>query len=142
MQCAFARSPAVSMAAVPILVVEDSRNMQIALQNLFHAMRGFEVVAVAESEGAATEWVHQHQNGWDLAVVDLLLQDGSGFNLIPRLKSANPKGHVIVFSEFATPALKDKCATLGADASFLKSELSEFVAYVDEFDGRRTAIYS
>lgn len=117
------------------LIVEDSRNMQSALQDLLNAMAGLEVIATAVGEAQATDWIYHHRNGWELAVVDLLLQDGSGFHLVHRLKSEHAGGHVVVFSEFATPALKAKCLALGADAVFLKSDLAGFVAHVEQFAG-------
>jgi DNA-binding NarL/FixJ family response regulator len=121
------------VATVRTFIIEDSRSMQAALRDLLLTLPGFEVVATAATEERATEWVLEKDTAWDLAVVDLLLQDGSGFNVVRRLRGAHPGGHIVVFSEFATSALKDKCIALGADAAFLKSDLSAMVRYLEDF---------
>jgi hypothetical protein len=40
-----------------------------------------------------------------------------------------------VFSDFATPAIAEKCRTFGADAVFRKSEVREFTAYLEALAG-------
>lgn len=118
---------------IPVLIIEDSRNMQTALRDLLLTIPGVVIVGTVGTEGDATDWIHHHKTEWELAVVDLILREGSGFHLLRRLKSANPEGHVLVFSEYATAALKDKCVALGADAVFLKSELPAMVRHVEQY---------
>lgn len=117
------------MGSVPVLIVEDSRNMQVALGDLLRSI-GCQVVGTVGSELAAAEWVHQHRSEWRVAVLDLMLEDGSGFGVLGRLHREFPDRTLVVFSEFATPAIKEKCIALGASAAFLKSELEEFVHFV------------
>jgi DNA-binding NarL/FixJ family response regulator len=105
--------------------------LQSALKELVETVGGWRIAATAATEMEATEWLHQHPQGWELAVVDLLLQDGSGFGLIQRCRSAHPQGRIVVFSEYASPALKQKCSAIGADAVFLKSELPRFLDYIE-----------
>jgi two-component system, OmpR family, response regulator len=130
---------AVPAASIAVLIVEDSRGMQAALRDLLQTLPGFEVVATVATEERATEWITENRTGWRLALVDLLLQEGSGFNIVRRLRSANPDGHVIVFSEFATAALREKCIALGADAAFLKSDLPAMVRYLEQFGREQDA---
>lgn len=118
------------MADIPVLLVEDSLNVQSALKELIDSIRPFRVAAIRDSEGRATEWLLDRKNQWRVAVVDLLLRDGAGFNVVSRLRSAYPQGHIVVFSEFATAALKQKCFALGADAVFLKSELAALIEHL------------
>lgn len=114
-----------------VLLVEDSPPLQAALKEMIEAVAGWEVVGVAGGETQATDWLHKHRRGWDLAVLDLLLQEGSGFGLVQRCRMENPAGHVVVYSEYATPALKEKCIAMGAEAVFLKSELPQFIGYLE-----------
>lgn len=113
----------------PVLIVEDSRNMQAALCDLLRSI-GCQVVGTVGSELAAVEWMLQHRSEWRLAVLDLMLEDGSGFGVLGRLHREFPDRTIVVFSEFATPAIKEKCVALGASAAFLKSELKEFVDFL------------
>lgn len=115
---------------VPVFIVEDSHHMQHALRELVQSVGAFRVVETALGETSATEWLLKHRP-WQLAIVDLLLVDGSGFGLVRRCRAERPDSKVVVFSEYASPAVKKRCLELGADAAFLKSELKSFVHYLE-----------
>lgn len=117
---------------IPVFIVEDSSNMRSALQQLVEEIGAFRVVATAAGESEATAWLQDLAPEWQVAITDLILADGSGYGVIRRFKSARPDGKVIVFSEYATPAVKERCLQLGADAAFLKSELKSFVRFLEE----------
>jgi DNA-binding NarL/FixJ family response regulator len=121
--------------ACRVFLVEDSRNMQSALADLLDSLGGFVVAGQELGETQATAWSEQHAKDWDVAIVDLVLENGSGFHLFQRLLRENPKGRVVVFSEYATPVLKQKCLALGAHAVFRKSELSEFTRFLESIRG-------
>lgn len=116
--------------AISTLVVEDSKDMQAALRDLFSTLGGFDVVAVASTETEATELLFDYQGNWQLLTLDLLLAEGSGFNLIQRAKVYPSAGKVVVLSDYVTPVIKLKCLNLGADAVFSKSESKHFADYV------------
>lgn len=116
---------------IPVFLVEDSPHMQSALQELLQSVGPFRIVNTAAGETSATDWLLK-RNLWEVAVVDLLLADGSGYGLVSRCKSTRPEGKVVVFSEFATPAVKERCHELGADAAFLKSEMKSFIHYLEQ----------
>jgi two-component system OmpR family response regulator len=116
--------------AVNTLVVEDSKGMQSALQELFSTLGGFNIIAMTASESEATDLLHAHQGRWQLLTLDLLITEGSGFNLIHRAKSMQCAGKVVVLSDFATPGIEKKCRDLGADAVFTKGDAKAFAAYV------------
>ncbi|HEX7891486.1 MAG TPA: response regulator [Ramlibacter sp.] len=116
--------------AFPVLIIEDSQHMQSALRDLVQSVGHFRVVKTATGETNATDWLQQHCP-WKVAIVDLMLAEGSGFGVVRRCKSEKPDGKVVVFSEFASPAVKERCLALGADAAFLKSELKSFIHYLE-----------
>jgi DNA-binding NarL/FixJ family response regulator len=117
---------------VPVFIVEDSPHMQSALRELLAVTGAFEVVGTAGSETEATDWLQRHQSAWRIAILDLLLAEGSGFGLVPRCRGNDPQVKVVVFSEFASPAVKDRCLQLGADAAFLKSDMNSFIHYLEQ----------
>jgi DNA-binding NarL/FixJ family response regulator len=121
--------------AVRVFMVEDSRPMQELLQGLLESLGGFELVGMATNETSATEWLLRHQGGWDLAIIDLLLAEGSGFTLVSRLNK-EPSGAVVVFSDFVTPAVRQRCIRLGADGVISKGQFGELRAYLQAFPGR------
>ena len=120
---------------VRVLIVEDSKPMQELVGDLLESVGGFEVVGMASNETAATEWLLRHRGVWDLAIVDLLLAEGSGFTLITRCNK-EPGGAVLVFSDFVTPVVRQRCIRLGADGVISKAQFGELRAYLQAFPGR------
>lgn len=120
---------------VRVLIVEDAKPMQELVSDLLESVGGFEVVGMASNETAATEWLLRHRGGWDLAIVDLLLAEGSGFTLITRCNK-EPGGAVLVFSDFVTPVVRQRCIRLGADGVISKAQFGELRAYLQAFPGR------
>jgi len=118
-----------------VFLVEDQKPMQQLVRDLLESVSGFELVGTASSETAATDWLQSHQGGWDLAIVDLLLAEGSGFTLITRCNN-EPSGAVVVFSDFVTPGVRQRCIRLGADGVISKGEFRELRAYLQAFPGR------
>lgn len=120
-----------------MFLVEDSINMQLAMRELFDPMAGFEVIASARSEMGAIDWLLQNPATWDVASLDLMLGDGSGYNLIRRCRAAAPAAKIVVFSEYVTEVVRGHCVTIGADAAFNKSQIKEYAAYMDELRDSR-----
>ena len=109
--------------------------MQELIGDLLESVGGFEVVGMASNETSATDWLLRHRGGWDLAIVDLLLAEGSGFTLITRMNK-EPGGAVVVFSDFVTPVVRQRCVRLGADGVISKAQFGELRAYLQAFPGR------
>jgi two-component system response regulator RegA len=118
-----------------LLLVEDDAALRERLTRAFVA-RGLEVVAVgtiAEAETFLTEDVPE------LAVVDLRVPDGSGLDLIHRLKQADPATRIVVLTGYgsiatAIEALRRGAAnylTKPADADAILSALGETTSAVD-----------
>jgi len=120
---------------VRVLIVEDARPMQELLRGLLDSVGGFELVGLESNETGATDWLLRHRGGWDLAIIDLLLGEGSGFTLLSRLQK-EPSGAVVVFSDFVTPVVRERCIRLGADGVISKAQFSELRAYLQAFPGR------
>lgn len=121
--------------AVRVFVVEDQKPMQELVRDLLESVGGFEVVGTAASETSATDWLLRNKGGWDLAIVDLLLGEGSGFTLISRCNK-DSSGAVVVFSDFVTPVVRQRCIRLGADGVISKAQFAELRAYLQAFPGR------
>jgi len=115
-----------------VFLVEDQKRMEGLMADLFRLLRGFSLVAVAPTEAEACLWLDEHSQEWDLAVVDLMLDQGTGIGVISRCKSMRPTGKVVVLSSYASPAIRRHCLALGADAVFEKSEYSAFVGFCNQ----------
>ena len=121
--------------AVRVFLVEDQKPMQRLLTDLLDSVGGFELVGTAASETTATDWLQRNRGGWDLAIFDLLLGEGSGFTLLSRC-SKDRGGAVLVFSDFVTPVVRQRCIHLGADGVISKAQFGELRAYLQAFPGR------
>ncbi len=115
------------------LMVEDSALVRSRLIPMLAAFSGVRVVACAESEGEALEWLRR--NRCDLVLLDLSLRRGSGLRLLDALDVQDADGAVaplrVVLTNAANEAVRRHCAARGATAVFDKSvqldELFDFL---------------
>src|SRR5688572_26146799 len=61
-----------------VFLVEDLHRLHGLLGELFESIGGFEVLGIASTEAEAIAWLEEHPDSCDLAVVDLMLEQGSG----------------------------------------------------------------
>jgi len=97
---------------VRVLLVEDQATVREAIVAEFQPETDFEVVGQAGSVAEARELLARA----DVALLDLGLPDGSGLELIPELRAANPTAHAIVLSASFDPALHARALQDGAIA--------------------------
>jgi DNA-binding NarL/FixJ family response regulator len=112
-----------------VFLVEDLQRMRNLLRELFDSIGGFTTVGTASTEAEANLWLDDHPGGWDVAVVDLVLEQGAGMNVIRRCKSDPQGGRVVVFSSYATAGVREHCIELGADAVFDKGDTAGFIGW-------------
>ncbi|GAB3764203.1 hypothetical protein GCM10028796_18690 [Ramlibacter monticola] len=117
---------------VRLFLVEDRLSMQKLLEDVFVALGGFELVGEADTEAEAKLWLLEHPNQWDIAIVDLVLEQGSGMGVVRRARELHLQGKVVVFSAYASPAVARHCLGLGADVVFNKSETGEFLRWLSD----------
>ena len=122
-----------------VFLVEDLQRMRGLLADLFASMGGLKVVGSASTEAEAKLWLDDHPAGWDVAVVDLVLDQGAGMEVIRRCKAEPNGGKVVVFSSYATPGVRRHCMDLGADAVFDKSETSGFISWFGDLSERENS---
>lgn len=88
-----------------------------------------EVVGTAATEADAVRWLNTHHGGWRLAVLDLYLENGTGFGVLDRLHPSSAKEQVIVLTNSATKENRRRCLALGALAVYDKTD--EFDRFLD-----------
>lgn len=119
-----------------VFVVEDMRRMRSLLSELFSSLGDLRIVGAASTEAEADLWLDEHPGGWDFAVIDLLLEQGSGMGVVARCRTRHPEGNIVVLSSYATPGVRKHCLALGANEVFHKGQSADFVAYCAELAGR------
>jgi two-component system response regulator TctD len=114
-----------------VFLVEDSQNIEVLLRELFACIGSIQIVATARTEAEANLWLDDHGADWDLTIVDLVLDQGSGFSVIRRARRSRALGKIVVLSGFASAGIRENCFKLGASAVFDKAQTSEFVTWLD-----------
>lgn len=120
-----------------VFIVEDAPNMQVALSDLVCAVADARVCGLVASEALALDWARKNVGEWDLAIVDLTLEQGDGFNIVRQLRQCADRGAVVVFSAYVTDVIRRHCLSLGADAVFHKVQSSQLAQYVEALAGSR-----
>jgi DNA-binding NarL/FixJ family response regulator len=114
-----------------VFIVEDSVTVQAALREMLEGSLDARIVGIASSEEGALQWAGEHPGAWDVAIVDLMLDQGAGFNVIRRLKDHARDAQVVVFSGYVTDVIRHHCRLQGADAVFDKRQSRELLEYLE-----------
>ena len=114
--------------SVRVFVVEDSKALRERIVGDIAALGHFDIVGWAESQNEAVESIAQLAP--DVVVTDLRLKEGSGVEVLRRVRERRPipPPHIVVLTNYATPEYKQRCFDFGADEFFDKtSEYEEFL---------------
>ncbi len=118
-------------------IVEDNATIRENLIGTLEELASVEAVGVAETEDESTNWLSTHIEEWDLAIVDLFLRQGSGLGVLAACRTRRPGQKMVVLSNYATPDVRMRCAQLGVDAVFDKSnEIDALVDYCIEHSSK------
>ncbi|HYE38832.1 MAG TPA: response regulator [Ramlibacter sp.] len=110
-------------------IIEDNATIRENLIGTLEELASVRSLGWAETEVDARQWIAAHRGGWDLMIVDLFLKQGSGLGVLEACQERDRGQRVVVLSNYATPDMRKRCAQLGADAVFDKS--NEIDALVD-----------
>jgi two-component system, OmpR family, response regulator len=111
-------------------IVEDSQTIRENLISTLEEIAPVKVVGFADTEKEANRWLADHGGAWQLAIVDLFLREGSGLGVLRSCQKRNARQKVVVLTNYATQDIRERCAELGSDAVFDKSnELDQLLDY-------------
>ena len=113
---------------IRVFLVDDSSKTRRLLADVLGG-QGFVFVGEAGTEAEAILWLDENVQGWDLAIIVLLLEQGAGLGVVARCRRHSSEGKVIVFSAYASPGVRNKCIELGANAVFDKTDLGSMLEY-------------
>ena len=121
-------------------IVEDNATIRDNLIDALQELASVCTLGWAETEDGAREWLAAHRRQWDLLIVDLFLKQGSGLGVIAASQDREREQRVIVLSNYATADMRRRCADLGVDAVFDKSnEIDALVDYCLALGGQAAA---
>ncbi len=110
-------------------IVEDNPTIRENLIGTLEELACVIAVGTAETETDGKAWLNADGQDWDLAIVDLFLKQGSGLGVLAACQGRPSTQKVVVLSNYATADIRQRCAQLGVDAVFDKS--NEIDALVD-----------
>jgi DNA-binding NarL/FixJ family response regulator len=113
-----------------VFIAEDLQRMRELLIHLFSCGGEFQVVGTACTEDEADQWLATHGDAWDVAIIDLVLDEGSGTHVIRRAREEHYGGLVAVLSSCVTDNLREHCYVLGADNVFDEAQTSRFLLWL------------
>jgi len=122
-------------------IVEDNATIRENLIGTLEELASVRSMGWAETENDAKAWLASHEGQWELIIVDLFLKQGSGLGVLEACRGRAHDQRVVVLSNYATSDMRKRCAQLGADAVFDKSnEIDALVDYCLELsEGRSPA---
>jgi len=110
-------------------IVEDNPTIRENLIDTLEELACVTAVGTADTENEGKAWLAENRDEWDLAIVDLFLKQGSGLGVLAACRDRPSRQKVVVLSNYATADIRQRCAQLGVDAVFDKS--NEIDALVD-----------
>ena len=119
-------------------LVEDNPLIRENLSAALAELAPVEMIGWAAGEEDARHWFSAHDD-WQLAIVDLFLEDGNGLGVLRALQARSAAQRVVVLTNYATADIRTRCAALGADAVFDKSsEIEALALYCDRLSATGT----
>ena len=115
---------------IRVFLVEDMKQVQGVLADLLATVGDFHLVNATATEAEAKLWLSENAGGWDLAIVDLVLKEGSGFGVVQRAREVNKHNPVLVFSGYLSPGVTLHCLELGATAVLDKAQANSLLQWL------------
>ncbi len=114
-------------------IVEDNPTIRENLIATLEELASVDAVGTADTENEGKAWLTNNPDDWHLAIVDLFLKQGSGLGVLSACRNRRPGQKVVVLSNYATTDIRQRCAQIGVDAVFDKSnEIDALVDYCIE----------
>ena len=111
-------------------IVEDNPTIRENLIATLEELASVNTVGTSDNENDGKSWLIENPQAWDLAIVDLFLKQGSGLGVLAACRSRSLTQKMVVLSNYATADIRQRCAQLGVDAVFDKSnEIDLLVDY-------------
>ena len=116
--------------ALRVYLVEDNELMRQELVDSLSEELNVDLVGTAETEAQAKDWLERNPAGWDVAILDLFLREGTGAGVLRHCKARSETQDVLVMTNYPVSSLLTHCRLLGANAVYDKAtELGDLIAY-------------
>ena len=114
-----------------VLIADDSEVVRKRLIDLFDDIDEIEIVGEAEDARVAQNLAERLKP--EVAILDVVMPEGSGIDVLRFIKSDSPASKVIILTNFSDDESRKACVGQGADYFFDKStEFEKMVAVLRE----------
>lgn len=118
-----------------IFLVEDDPAIRANLVEAMSSLLDVCFVGHAKSEPEAIEWLAAHRGHWNLAIVDLFIEQGTGFAVMNSIDRTPSHQRVVALTNSATHSNREHALECGAHAVFDKTaEIHQFFAYCEQLE--------
>lgn len=132
--------PWIPVVRLKTYLVEDNPTIRENLIATLEELVDIDAVGTADSENEAKAWLSANPQEWELAILDLFLKQGSGLGVLAACRDRQPSQKIVVLSNYATADIRKRCAQLGVDAVFDKSnEIDALVEFCLKQSGESSA---
>jgi len=115
-----------------VLIVDDSILLRERLTAMISELPGIEVIGQAESAENAINSIRILKP--DVAILDIRMPGGSGFEVLENIKKDKSTPLMIVLTSYPYPQYRKKCLDSGADYFFDKStEFQKVIGVLKKF---------
>lgn len=119
-----------------IFLVEDNPIAEAHAREALGGIPGLQFVHVARTAEEARRWLAEHEGEWDLALIDLFLASGHGFEVLRQCRTRHPRQRAAVLSNYTRDPVREHARLAGADAVFDKSfDMERLVAWCEQLAG-------
>ncbi len=119
-----------------IFIVDDSSIIRERILEKLGMLPMISTVLQAKDYQSANQIIDKEQP--DIAILDIQLPDGSGIDLLSKIKNMRKETVVIMLTNYPYSIIRKRCDELGADYFFDKS--TEFEKVLEVLETRQTAV--
>lgn len=103
------------------MLAEDNLQMREFVKEALTRLPGATVVFETAAHLEARQWLAEHPDDWDVALVDMFLTEGNGFRILRDCASRKPHQRVIVMTNYVNDNVRSRVLDEGADAFLPKT---------------------
>jgi DNA-binding response OmpR family regulator len=119
-----------------IFIVDDSSIIRERIMEKLGMLPMDSTVSQAKDFQSANQMIDEEQP--DIAILDIQLPDGSGIDLLTKIKTTCKKTIVIMLTNYPYSIIRKRCDELGADYFFDKS--TEFEKVLDVLENGQVTV--
>ena len=105
---------------IRMFLAEDDVHWRDHIQDRLAQQSELELIATKPTQAAATAWLDEHADEWDLAIVDLFLDEGTGAGIVRHCRRHGITKPIVVFTNYEVPGVLNSVREFGASAVFSK----------------------